>query len=87
MSKETREKMGEVARTARVLLEHLDSDEPFFASAAEPLRDALREFEEHLYGTVAAVIAQDQASPTPGEVPADLPDVEPAPDDPEDIPF
>jgi len=92
MSKETREKMGEVARTARNLLDVISNDDssPEIDDAADILSAAISEFEEHLYGTVAAVIEKDEAAyVTVAEADAiiDL-DAKPAPVDPDDeIPF
>lgn len=65
MSRETREKMGEVARTARVLLEIIlkEDSSPGIDAGAALLRNAISDFEEHLYGTVAAVIDLDNAEP------------------------
>lgn len=101
MSKETREKMGEVARTARALLDVITNDDssPEIDAAASVLSAAISEFEEHLFGTVADVIKQYEAGRSPrdglfvtdadGIPEPDLPDVVSAPNpDPDDeIPF
>lgn len=91
MSKETREKMGEVARTARALLNVIAKEDLVVDIDNEvvDLRASLKEFEEHLYGTVADVMAREVRAPTnflDADTPGDPPIVRSAdPDD--DIPF